>query len=288
MILFSKKTISVACMLLIASVNSSAMPVFESTPNSESLIGGETFDGGSYFIRSSVTAGDRFVGQVEAKSSYSFTPSAEHATAEARALKYPAERSVGESSNSGAGVSNAYTLVTYNVVTQALSDFQVDYVPIFADWTTVVSRTSDLNTSRLITSAYVSMNDGNRSFNYTAVSSGVSSGTEAFLLSDRGLNVTLEANVSLRTSDNAFASSGTLGYAYADPSIYIDPSWEHADLFALDFRASYINDAEYTLGVERTGAISVSEPSPILLFSVGLLFLSIQRRVRFDKASFDG
>jgi hypothetical protein len=248
----------------------------------------------------------RFRGAIHSESRISYQRSQEYAMAQVWAAKDDTPDTYGMAA-SGAG--SATTSIRYKVDARPTSEFTTDYVPLMVDWylrsyTSFSSLHHENYQSDIRTFASVSIGGGNQSFyhsishpwnvNHPGAREVIASGTETFDIGSSGLHIVLAANASIRTNSYADVITTSNAVAYADPRVYIDPTWEYADLFELDFSLEEIPDDGIfsNLGVSSTGApsfdagqidlpddtVNVNEPSAFALFGLGLAGLFFSRR----------
>jgi hypothetical protein len=173
-----------------------------------------------------------------------------------------------------------------------------ELVPIFADWFVYSEIKVDPNDSRHYGRSLASVSISNA---YGGISSTVedftgsgaydSGESKLFLSTNAPLQVNLTAFTDSRLQsfypiDSSGISGKTLapwagGYALADPTFYIDPTWEFANLYELSFDMNLKDEFEAKRGdvaFPEFNSVQVPEPTPFALFAISLAILSLFRR----------
>lgn len=242
----------------------------------------DTFDYGSGSVasyhtkaRSSVSEGaGGLFGYARAESQWGTTKGLEFVSAQAQSLFNFFSESNGYATMYGLAETS---LVYYIHVSAIDSSLEVPTeVPLLIDWTIFAnSRTIHENLrsrpfATSIAEVYFTTGGDVRHHRVATGDGSVSdSGRDSIMMQGGQIRVGLSASVQTRVANDAMYGSGSnsaWGTAYADPIITIDPIWEFADQYTLD----------YTLPEFELESVSVSTvpvPASVWLFGSGLISL---------------
>lgn len=172
----------------------------------------------------------------------------------------------------------AYARLNYNVTVVAMdsSDVQPFNVPLFFDW--VVS--SSISSSRepglgVGTNGYAGVTISAPGYGNFGGEVRHSQGSVILSGKDRVLYKGVPISVDLLTYSRVISPNpgkSAVIEMYADPTVTIDPTWEFADQFRVEY--SYYAEGSESLSLEQSdGTVQVPEPSSVSLFlmAIGLL-----------------